>query len=192
MVYNKNMIKYAFLLLIVVFASCVYYGSGIRTVTGTISGTVPANVKIGLFPPDEPNIFIYDEQNATDKDIIDRNNSGATTGSFSPVLFESAAADGTFSIEFPEDPATIKCLVAWDDLNGDNIFDLGSEDAYLPVKTINGTDYVVHHFTYIEVTEVITYLAVYSNMDPQSVDFDTLYDDNFDAIGAEGYNFNFR
>ncbi len=184
--------KYFIPLSAIVLCSCVLYGSGIKIITGTLSGgLLTANIKIGLFAADDDNTFLYGVTEGTGKDVIYKNESDETTGLFTPVLYVSPAGDNTYTISFPDDPSTVKCLVAWDDGNSDNIFDLATEIAYLPVKTIDSVDYVVHHFSYIELVEVITYYAVYSNLDSTAIDFGTLYNDNFDAIDAENFDFNF-
>lgn len=175
----------------IVLCSCILYGSGTKIVSGTLNGTVPSTAKIGLFSADDDNTFLYGSTEGTEKDVIYINTSGDTTGLFTPVLYVSPDGDDTYSITFPDDPSTVKCLVAWDDLNDDDIFDLDTESAYLPVKTIDSINYVVHHFSYIELTEVITYYAVYSNIDSTATDYGTLYNDNFDAIGADNFDFNF-
>ena len=175
-------------LLTVILCSCVLYGSGIRTIPGTLKGTVPANAKVGLFARDVANTFIHDSPNNTDEDIIYRNLlPGDTTGSFTPIVFVSPSIGDTYTITFPNNPSTVKYLVAWDDLNADNIFDLGTEQAFLPVKTINSVDNVIHHFSYLEIVEVITYIAVYS----VNTTNDSLRNDNFDAFGNSGIDFNF-
>lgn len=193
----------------VLLFSCVLTGSGIRTVSGMLDGSsIPTTIKIGLFPPGNEYTFEYDktEDDSTgsaEKDMIFRNISSnekdGSTGNyiFAPVPgFVVTPESGQYSIIFPEDPTTVKCLIAWDDINGDGQFDLGSEDAFLPVKKINGTFYVIHYFSSIEVVENITYLAVYSTMDREDPDYDLdFYDphqDNFDAIGADGFDFNIR
>lgn len=183
--------KYFILLIPVLLSSCVYYGSGIKTVTGTLYGIVPATAKVGLFPPDDDNTFLYGSTLGTEKDVIYKNKSDALTGIFTPVHFVTPAGDGTYSITFPDDPSTVKCLVAWDDLNSDNMFDLDLEMAYLPVKTVDSIVNVVHHFSSEEVTEVITYYAVYSKNDPMASASDTLHNENFDAIGSNNFDFNF-
>jgi len=167
-------------------ASCVLYGSGIRVVEGTLSGTVPVNAKIGLFPNTDSNTFLYDQFNNGDPDVIYQNKIGAIVGTFIPVLLVSPASGNSYSITLPEEPSTIKCLIAWDDINGDDIFDIGTESGYLPVKSINGTSHVVKSFSYIDVTEVITYIVNYSNLS-----YTETHEDNFDAIGADGFNFVF-
>lgn len=171
------MSKYLVLILLILITSCVYYGSGIRTVTGTVTGG--SNVKVGVFPSTVifyPDTFVP----AGDPDVVYSDNLYNTDGIFTPVDFVSPSG-GAYSIILPEDPSLINNLIAWDDTNNDNIYDMPAEAAYFPVKAINGTDYVIKYFTNIEVTEEITYIVNYGDH----------YDDNFDAIGADGFNFTF-
>jgi len=185
----SDMRKHLFsLIIIILLTSCVYYGSGIQIVTGTVTGS-PANLKIGLFDPAV--FFTYDEYTiGAETDEIFMDNLDQETGTYTPVLL-IAPTGTTYSLTLPDDPSTVKCLIAWDDTVNDDIFDIGTENGFLPVKTIDNIEYVVTHFNYLEVAEVITYLSVYRKKDPLSIDFDTLYNDNFDAIGADGFNFNF-
>lgn len=191
MVYNVIMRKYLIMVITVILCSCVFHGSGIKTVTGTLSGVLlTGNVKVGLFPKNDANTFIYDQFSTTEQDMIDQNKELEIVGIFPSVVVVSPAVDNTYSIIFPDDTATVKCLIAWDDLNDDDSFDLELEAAYLPVKTINSVENVVHHFTALDVTEVITYEAVYSSLDLLATD-QSQHSDNFDAIGAGGFDFLF-
>lgn len=194
----KNII---IILTALILTSCVWVGSGIRTVTGTVSGTGLTNVKVGLFAPDNLYVFSHDDFNDANKDVVFKNGNGAESSSevgvglLSPVQYVSVGTGGAYSMLFPDDPSTVKCLIAWDDTIADNQFDLGTEPAYLPVKDMGGSDFVIHYFSHIEVAEAITYLAVYSAMDRTAVDYDLDFfdphQDNFDAIGADGFDFTF-
>lgn len=188
--------KILYLLIPLLFISCINVGSGIRTLTGSALNNVPANLKIALFSRDDRNTFIHDDYDNDEKDIVFRTEDGQEAGAFTPVRMATINPDNSYSILFPEDPSTVKCLIAWNDLDNDDEFDLGTEAAYLPVKTIDSVDFTVHSFSYIEEAAVITYLAIYSTMDRDSFRYDLdnypPLDDNFDALGAEGYNFNFR
>ncbi len=170
------------LFLSILASSCVFYGSGTRTITGEITGG--SNVKIGLFPPSDT--FSYDVYTPGDTDKVFDDN---TTDTFTPVTDPqpvSPGADNSFTITFPVDPSTVKTLLAWNDLNSNDIYDMATEAAYFPVKTIGGTGYVVTGFTYIETVEVITYIVHYTD-----TSYTYTYNDNFDAIGASGFNFTF-
>jgi hypothetical protein len=175
----------------VILCSCILYGSGIKTLTGTLSGgLLTANVKVGLFA--DGITFLYDNLTPGDPDKIDREENDGNTGTYTPVVLGTLLTATSYTITFPDDPSTVKSLVAWDDADLDGVFDLdGSEIAYFPVKTINSVNSVITHFTYIDITEVITYQAVFHNIDPLAADFNTLHSDNFDAIGAGDFNFNF-
>lgn len=183
--------------LVLILSSCILLGSGTRIVSGTLTGNVPATVKVGLFAPGSATTFIHDSFNNLDLDIVKANDLGDeigdAAGPFTPVVV-AVPSGGSYTIEFPEDPSTVKCLIAWNDVDGDGLYDFDNtaETAYLPVKTIDEVNYAVHHFSSIEEASVVTYLAIYSNMDYSAVDFGIFYDDNFDAIGADGFNFNFR
>jgi len=188
-------------LVAILFSSCVLTGTGSREVSGSLNAAAPATVKVGLFPPGKEYTFSFDELNdeyGTEKDEIFKNDlsqeKDGSVGTFllAPVTgLVTTPSGGEYTITFPEDPSTVKCLIAWNDINGDGLFDLGSEDAFLPVKQIDGQWNAVHYFFYIEVVENVTYLAVYSLMDSEAVGYKTLHQDNFDAIGATGFNFNF-
>jgi len=185
--------------LVVLLSSCVFTGTGIREVSGNLNAAAPVTVKVGLFSPGKDYTFQFDKTNddqGAEKDEIFRNESGdeknGTANLIPPVEgLVATPSGGEYTITFPEDPSTVKCLIAWNDVNGDGLFDLGSEDAFLPVKLIDGQWNAVHHFSYIKVVENITYEAVYSLMDSEAVGYDTLHQDSFDAIGATGFNFNF-
>ncbi|MBB6481365.1 hypothetical protein [Spirochaeta isovalerica] len=195
------------LAVLISLSSCVLTGSGIRDISGKLFGTVPASVKVGFFPPGNDYAFTYDktEDDSTggaDKDMVFTNATGhekdGSTGVhvFTPVAgLIATPSGGEFSLTLPDDPTTITCLIAWDDANDDDQFDLGSEDAYLPVIELEGKNHVVHHFSYIEVVENITYEAVYSTMDRDDVYYDLDFyeprQDGFDVIGADGFNFYF-
>jgi len=192
-VYNRNMRKYLIPLVTIALCSCVYYGSGIKIVTGTLSGALlTSNVKIGLFPEDIT--FYYDSYtNGADPDKIFEEKNAGPAGSYTPVVLGTFPTSASYTITFPDDPSIINCLVAWDDVNGDNDFDLdGSEMAYLPVKTVNGELSVVTNFGYIEEVQVITYIVNYVDIDLYAdSDFPDKFTDNFDAIGAGDFNFIF-
>lgn len=183
-----------------IISSCTFYGTGIQTINGTLTGNVPADVKIALFPPNAQNTFIYDSTNdayGADKDMIYQNEIGNITGEFSPVSGTFAAITGTeYSITFPDDPSTVKCLVGWEDSDGDGNLDLGTETAYLPYKEIENSKHVIHWFSYIEVAEQISYIAVHSTLERNDIDYDLNFFDPHKsflyAIGVDNYNFNFR
>lgn len=199
-VYIRSMYKLLLLFATLIISSCAFYGTGIQTINGTLTGNVPASVTIALFPSDAQNTFIYDGTNdayGADKDMIYQNEIGNTAGEFSPVSGTSETVTGTdYSITLPDDPESVKCLVAWEDLDGDGNLDLGIETAYLPYKDIDNSNHVIHWFSYIEVAEEITYIAVHSTLERSDVDYDLKsYDPHNSflyAIGDEGYNFNFR
>jgi hypothetical protein len=184
--YNKSMKRFLIIpFLTILLTSCVLYGTGTRTITGTLSGTVPANVKVGVFPP--TSVFYYDNFTPGDPDKIFADGS---TVIHNPVLYTIPSAN-TYTITLPEDPSTISSLISWDDANLNNQFDIATENAYLPVKTISGTDYVVHFFTSID-AQLITYIVNYSDISLYATeDFPNQFTDNFDAIGADGFNFIF-
>jgi hypothetical protein len=194
------MYKIFLLFAIIITSSCAFYGDGVPTITGSITGNVPVSVKVALFPANSQNTFVYDRTNdsyGADKDMIFKNENGDEAGEFSPVSGLIITPSGRdYSIDFPDDPETVKCLVAWEDLDGDDNLDLGTEPAYLPYKDIDGTDHVIHWFSYIEVAEEVTYLAIHSTLDRNEVDYDLNNYDPHDsfiyAIGDDEYNFNFR
>ncbi|MBI9100507.1 MAG: hypothetical protein JEY91_18660 [Spirochaetaceae bacterium] len=195
--YNGNMRKYLLPLLTVFLCSCILNGSGIRTLSGTLSGgLLTANVKVGVFAPDVT--FIYDNLTPGEPDSIYHDQNLNTTGTFTPIVLATMDSSDSYRITFPEDPATVNCLIAWDDANGNDIYDMDTnpgpgEIAYLPVKTINGIDSVVTHFTSIEVAQEITYIVNYADLSLYTtIDrFPSEFTDNLDVTGAEGFNFIF-
>ena len=194
--YNVDMRKIIILCLTILLSSCVYYGSGIRTVTGSIGGTVPANLKIGVFA--ETVTFKYDNFTPGDPDRVymdhlDNYFGSGTSVTYTPVVLATLDTATTYTITLPSDPSTIKCLIAWDDVLNDNIFDIENESAYLPVKNIFNVDSVVNFFDYIELAQVITYISNYSALTLYTGNYIPISysTDNFDAIGADGFNFIF-
>jgi hypothetical protein len=124
-------------------------------------------------------------------DVIFRDQLGNEVGDgtapvYSPVVYFSSGLSGSFTLTLPDDPSTIECLIAWEDVNDDNIYDFDTEIAYLPVKAINGESSIINSLTYIEVAEEITYIVNYTEISSGES-----HQDNFDAIGSEGFNFVF-
>lgn len=169
--------------------SCDWYGSGITTISGSLSGVLQtANVKVGAFSDNLS--FLYDQYTPGDSDVIFTDQAGNEVGDltapvYTPIVIASPGLSGSYSLSLPDDPTTIKCVIAWID-DGDNFYDFDTEKAYLPVKTIDGSSYIITSFSYIEVVEQITYIANYSDQS-----YITTYQDNLDAIGADGFNFVF-
>lgn len=193
-VYNNTMRKYLILIIPIILSSCVYYGSGIKTVTGSMSGgLLTGTVKVGLFSDNLT--FLYDNFTPGDPDKIYQEKSAGPAGSYTPII-QGTVTSSTYTITFPDDPSIINCLIAWDDVNTDGFFDLdGSEIAYLPVKTINNELSVITNFTYIEEVKLITYIVNHTDIDLFSTSPTTIFPnkltDNFDAIGAGGFDFVF-
>ncbi len=130
-------------------------------------------------------VISYDTLTPGDTDVVFSDNETIT---YTPVVFVSPAADNTYSLILPEDPATINNLIAWNDLNSDDLYDLGTEAAYFSVKIIGGENCTVKSFSYIEEVQVITYIVNYFYFDSDLEIFFYL-DDNFDVIGAGGFDF---
>jgi hypothetical protein len=192
-VYNKGMKRIFFpvlsILLVSFLISCVLYGSGITTISGDLSGVLQtAAVKVGVFEPDV--YFYYNSYSSGEADEVFSDQDGyeyggSTSTAYAPVVFVNPGTALEYSLILPDEPSTVTCIIAWID-DGDDLFDIATEKAWLSVKTINGSSQIVNFFTYIEEVEEITYLVNYSNLT-----YTEAHDDSFDAIGADGFNFVF-
>lgn len=176
---------------------CVLNGSGYTVISGKVSGGPPATMKVGLFAPSANYMYLHDFYNDGDKDIIFIDLSGDETGTLTPLAnpIVTLNADDEYTITFPSDPETVRYLIAWNDVDNSDDIDLLTENAFLPVKLINGEENVIHHFSFEEAL-ILTYNAVYSTMDRNSEEYDldnySPHQDSFDAIGTSGFDFNYR
>ena len=104
--------------------------TGILTISGEYLMSLDNNPKIGIFPAGvEFNVIFWNEVDYSD-------------GSYTPLVVVVPDADGSYSIDFPQDLSTVGQLIAWHDSSDNNIFDLGFEEFGLfPVKTVIETDY---------------------------------------------------
>jgi len=141
--------------------------------SGAISGTVSltVNVKIGRFTFDD---YFFGSSSPDE----DRVSSLSGAGAYTPLETTLPSDDGTYSLNLPDDVTQMGTVVAWIDTNGDGNFDLGTETGYLPVKNIDGTDYVVH-FGYLSAGGASAILVSYGSGQ----------NDDISLVGYTGYNF---
>lgn len=137
-------------------------GGGSWTITGTVSDTT--NVMVATFSSD----FSF-WASLGDEDVVEREWDAGTSGEFSPLSAVSPGADGSYSIDLPDDVEAMGDLIAWADTDGDGKFDLGTETAYFPWKTIGGTDYVIG-FGYAVMGSDSTYLISYGGSNNTDID----------------------
>jgi len=132
-----KLFSFAGILAIVLFTGCsLLGGGGPKTLTGSITGST-TNVVVGAFS----NAYRFYDGLAGDEDEVASESAGGS--SFTPIA-KATITGTTYSIDLPEDVATMGYLIAWVDNNQNGVYDLGNGEAgYFPMKSINGMDYVV-------------------------------------------------
>ena len=147
-----------------------------KTLYGDVSNI--ENVKIGVFS----NIYWFTANSIGETDLVYTEFPFITSGSFLPLYFVNTDAFGNYEIDLPLDPQDMGELIAWVDNDSDGIFDLGTEQGYFPVKSINGTEKTVSGFNTGFTGRSSYYLVVYTSEQGRESTI-------LDEIGTSGFNF---
>ncbi len=148
-----------------------------RNITGTVNIST-TDVVIGTFHDD----YWFSSSYSGDEDVVASEFSTTPPAEFSPLGTALPDGSGFYNLSLPSDPSTLGCVIAWVDSDGDGKFDLGTESGYFPVKTIDGTDYVIDSFGWIDLSSLgygVYYLVSYGSGN----------NDGFDIVGNGGFNF---
>lgn len=120
----------------VLLSGCTLFGPGPKTITGSITGST-SNLVIAAFSDD----YWFLDNLSGDDDEVGSESGGGT--SFDPIA-TGTISGSTYSITLPDDVSTMGDLIAFVDTNSNGTFDLGAgELGYFPMKTVDGTAYVV-------------------------------------------------
>ena len=149
-------------------------GDGVRELTGAIGGST-INVKVGAFSDDH---WFHDDSFAVEEDEVATESTAGATGAFTPLVLGTVSGS-TYSITLPDEVETMGDLLAWVDTNSDGIFDLGTEQGYFPVKTVDGTGYVIsigyilgdYSYSYYNTAESMTYIISIDADESDGFDF---------------------
>lgn len=162
---------------VLILTACDPEGDAGTEISGTVSST--SNVKIGIFSSD---YWFLDDFSSGEEDVVYEEWDGGTSGSYTPVTMTEPSDDGSYFIAAPGDMAQTGDLIAWIDTNGDNVFDLGTEAGYFPIKNIEGTDYVVS-LGYLNFLGTEAIIVSYTDNDSVSQNTD------ISILGYSGFNF---
>ena len=138
--------------------------TGILTISGKYLMSLDNNPKIGIFPA------------GISFSVITWNEVEYLDGSFAPIVVVVPDADGSYSIDFPQDLSTVGQLIAWYDYTDDDSFNMNDDEAgFFPVITVIETEYVITGWASIA--------GIFTAQD----DSGNLL--NLESIGTQGFDF---
>ncbi|MCP4162766.1 MAG: hypothetical protein GY760_22120 [Deltaproteobacteria bacterium] len=136
----KSLKTFIPLVLIVTLSGCLSMISIARNITGNIITGSPGNFKIGFFS----NEYLFVPKSGMYMDEIDYE-STLNTASYTPIIY--GIINGySYSIDLPNYGEGV--IIAWNDLNKDNVFDIYYEKGYFPIKILNGQKTVIDNWDY--------------------------------------------
>ncbi len=123
-----------------ILSGCLSMISITRNITGNFITGSPGNFKVGFFSSE----YQFVPKSGMNMDEIDYE-SNLNTASYTPIIY-GIISGYSYSIDLPNYGDGV--LIAWYDLNDDNVFDIYYEKGYFPVKMLNGQKTVIDNWDY--------------------------------------------